>query len=191
MLDIHHLPGSTLKESKIFVFRRHPITLIPLAIATLLVLILPVGSYLFFQAFHPDFLQNPTNLALYALGASALFLIGWFFVFQIFMEYWLDVFIITDKRILDIDQHGLFGRTISESRLYRTQDVTSNVKGILQTIFDYGDVQIQTAGEKERFAFEDVAHPQRIAKMILELSEADRKENIEETVSELSTGHVE
>ena len=169
-----------------FIFRRYFLTLIPLIVATVLVFILPIGSYLFLQNVHPEILQDPINTVLFALGGSALFLIGWFFVFQIFMEYWLDVLIVTDKRILDIDQHGLFGRTVSESRLYRTQDATSEVKGVLQTIFDYGNVQIQTAGEKERFAFEQVAHPNQIAKMILELAEADRKENLENAVEDIA-----
>jgi hypothetical protein len=42
------------------------------------------------------------------LGVSIFFLYGLLFLFQLFLDYWLDVFILTDKRILDIEQKGLF-----------------------------------------------------------------------------------
>jgi len=146
--------------------------------------LIPPASYIFLRLVYPVFFDTPAYVALATMGVSTFFLFSWLFVFQYFVEYWLDVFILTDKRILDIDQKGLFGRTVSELRLYRTQDVTAEIKGFWRTMFDYGDIFIQTAGEMERFHFECVAHPNRIAKMILELAETDRKEHLEETVEE-------
>lgn len=186
MLDLHHLPGSDLKEQKLLLFRRHPITLIPLILTTVLVLALPVAGYFAVTLLKPGFLEEPGYLTLYVLGASAFFLFGALFAFQMFIEYWLDVFIVTDKRILDIDQHGLFSRTVSELRLYRAQDVTAEVKGILHSLIDYGDVYVQTAGEIERFRFEDVPHPNHVAKLILELAEEDRKDHLEAAVEEFA-----
>jgi len=186
MLDLHHLPGSDLNEQKFLLFRRHPITLIPLGITTAAVLVLPLAGYIALNALKPDFLAEPGFLTLYVLGASAFFLFGALFAFQMFIEYWLDVFILTDKRILDIDQHGLFSRTVSELRLYRAQDVTAEVKGMLHSIIDYGNVYVQTAGEIERFQFEDVPHPNHVAKLILELAEEDRKEHLEAAVEDFA-----
>lgn len=184
MLDLHHLPGSDLQEQKILFFRRHPITLIPLILTTALVLVLPASGWFALRAFKPEFFEEPGFFTLYVLGASAFFLFGALFAFQMFVEYWLDVFIVTDKRILDIDQHGLFSRTVSELRLYRAQDVTAEVKGMLHSLIDYGDVYVQTAGEVERFKFEDVPHPNHVAKLILELAEEDRKGHLEAAVEE-------
>jgi hypothetical protein len=184
MLDIHHLPGSDLHEQKFLLFRRHPITLVTLILTTAIVLVLPAAGYFGLLFFKPGFLEEPGYLALYVLGASSFFLFGALFTFQIFLEYWLDVFIVTDRRILDIDQHGLFGRTVSELRLYRAQDVTAEVKGVLHSLLDYGNVYVQTAGEIERFRFEDVPHPNHVAKLILELAEEDRKDHLEAAVEE-------
>ena len=100
------------------------------------------------------------------------------------MDYYLDVWIVTTKRVLNIEQTGLFARVVSELRLYRVQDVTSTVKGVVETLFDFGDVEIQTAGEKTRFLFEEIPHPNRISKSILELSEIERREQLDEAVSE-------
>lgn len=184
MLDIHHLPGSTLQESKITILRAHWITLIPVTLSTLIVLLLPFLGYIGFQQFNPELFAEEWRFTLYVLGASIFFLYGLLFCFQTFIDYWLDVFIVTDKRVLDIEQSGLFSRTVSELRMYRIQDVTAEVKGFIHTIFDYGNIHIQTAGEKQRFEFIDVAHPNQMAKMIIDMSEADRKEHLEEAVED-------
>jgi hypothetical protein len=186
MLDLHHLPGSDLRESKILYFRRHPITFLPLVLIALLVILIPFAAYYLISFLKPEFFAEPGYLTLFILGASIFFLFGSLFAFQMFIEYWLDVFILTDRRLLDIDQHGLFGRTVSELRLYRTQDVTAQVKGMLHSLLDYGDVFVQTAGEIERFKFEDISHPNHVAKLILEMSEADRKQQLDVAIEEFN-----
>jgi len=184
MLDVHHLPGSDLHESKIWTYRRHPITILSLFFITAMVFVLPIAGYIVLDFLYPGLFDVEANLALYVFVASIFFLCGWLFCFQMFIEYWLDVFIVTDKRVLDIDQKGLFDRTVSELRLYRVQDVTAQIKGVLHTVLDYGTVFIQTAGEQERFHFEDIPHPNQIAKNILEMSEIDRREHLEEAVED-------
>ena len=73
------------------------------------------------------------------------------------------------KKIVDIDQKGIFNHTISELRLEKIEDVTSQTKGALGTIFDFGNVFVQTAGAMERFEFENVPNPAYVSKMILDL----------------------
>ncbi|MFA5991130.1 MAG: PH domain-containing protein [Candidatus Doudnabacteria bacterium] len=92
-------------------------------------------------------------------------------LFLIFIFYYLNVQIITDIRIVDITQVGLFSHTISELHIDKIEDATSNTKGILGTIFNYGDVYIQTAGTVDRFEFESVPDPAGIEKLILDLYE--------------------
>ena len=184
MLDIHHLPGSNLQEKNVLIFRRHPITLLPLLFITVLLMAIPPAAYVFLKTFQPDFFGNDGYKTIFIVLAAIFFLSGWLFLFQSFIDYWLDALIITEKRILDIDQKGLFNRTVSELRLYRTQDVTADVKGLIRTLFDYGDVYVQTAGEAERFHMEDMPHPNRVAKMILEWAEQDRKEHLEDAVED-------
>lgn len=184
MLDLHHLPGSDLQENTVLTYRRHPITLVSLALTAIVLVALPPAAYITIRAIKPEFISNQVDMTLLVILASIFFLGGWLFVFQNFIDYWLDVFIVTDKRILDINQKGLFNRTVSELRLYRIQDVTAEVKGVLHTLLDYGEVHVQTAGEEERFHFEDIPHPNQLAKTILEWSEEDRKEHLEEAVED-------
>ncbi len=184
MLDLHHLPGSELEEKTTLVFRRHPLTLLPLILSMLLLFVLPLAVYAIIRAQYPEAMESVIFLPLFALSASTFFLMGWLFTFQLFIDWWLDMFILTDKRILDIEQKGLFGRVVSELRLYRAQDVTAEINGFWHSMFDYGTIFVQTAGEIERFKFEYISHPNLVAKMILEWAELDRKAHLEEAVEE-------
>lgn len=90
-------------------------------------------------------------------------------LFLIFVLYYLNIHIVTNIRIVDIDQKGLFNHTISELRLEKIEDVTSQTKGVLGTLFNFGTVYVQTAGAKERFEFENIPDPSMVSKMILDL----------------------
>lgn len=109
------------------------------------------------------------GLAVMALGLYELFI--WMLAFGFWLDYYLDYFLMTDRRVVDIEQSGLFDRSVAELRLYRIQDVTSVVKGFWPTMLRYGNVYIQTAGEKERFIFEQVPHPDVVVKKLLEMTD--------------------
>lgn len=189
MIDIHHLPGSRPNEEVIFLLRRHWFVVIPVFIAFLIILALPFAVYFFLQMYHPTILGDSARHALYVLVAGMFFLYAWLFLFQNFIDWYLDVWIVTSYRIINIEQHGLFGRTMSELMLYDVQDVTSEIKGIIPTLFDYGHVYIQTAGEQERFVFEEVEHPNHIAKRILELSHIRKIEHQRQGNQALDSGY--
>ena len=72
---------------------------------------------------------------------------------------------------MDVTQEGLFNHTVSELHIDKIEDVTSKTTGFFGTIFNYGDVYVQTAGTIERFEFVDVPNPASIEKMILDLYE--------------------
>lgn len=177
MIDLSNIPGSRPDEKTVFFLRRHWFSMIPVIIGFLVVLILPFAVYYIVNAQIPTFFSGPGKLDLYILGASMFFLYAWLFLFQNFIDWYLDIWIVTNYRIINIEQHGLFGRTMSELMLYNVQDVTSEIKGFIHTIFDYGVIHIQTAGETKRFEFEDIEHPNHVAKRVLELAHVRRIEH--------------
>lgn len=79
--------------------------------------------------------------------------------------------LITNENVVDMDQHGLFNRVISTLRLSRVQDVTVEVKGPMQTIFKYGTINIETAGEKDLFEFDYVPDPYAVKARVQDLFE--------------------
>jgi len=92
-------------------------------------------------------------------------------LFLVWLFYFLNVQIITDRRIVDIDQVGLFSHTVAELHIENIEDVTSETNGVFGTIFNYGMVFVQTAGTVERFEFDNVPNPAAIEKLILDLYE--------------------
>jgi hypothetical protein len=92
-------------------------------------------------------------------------------LFLIITIYYLNIQIITNLRVVDVSQEGLFSHTISELHIDKIEDATSQTNGVLGTIFNYGDVFVQTAGTVERFDFHNVPDPAAIEKIVLDLYE--------------------
>lgn len=183
-----YFPGQTPSERIFLVLRRDVITYIAFLVIALIMLIPFVILIVIFLR-SPDVFTNEFVNGLLMVGGSAylLFILG--LLLYGFIDYYLDVYIITDERIVDIRQLGLFKREIAELHLREVQDVSAKVDGFFPTLFHYGDVHIQTAGERENFVFYAVPHPYRVAKKIADLHESqieqDRlltEQNIEQGV---------
>ncbi len=88
------------------------------------------------------------------------FLALWVGFFVAWTDYYLDVWQVTDRRIIDVEQKGLFHRDEASVRFENIQDITIDTRGFLATIFDFGDLRVQSAGERREFIIQNVAHPQ-------------------------------
>ncbi len=157
-----------------FLLRRHIITFVPKIILFVILLGVPLFLGWFLNMIFPDLLVGPAASVVVTLSTSTFYLFTLVFFLTQFNDYFLDVWIVTNERIIDIEIRGLFSRTVSETRFYRVQDVTSEMKGFFATIFNYGNVYIQTAGSMERFIFRNIPRPVFIAEEIMKLIEADK-----------------
>jgi uncharacterized membrane protein YdbT with pleckstrin-like domain len=81
--------------------------------------------------------------------------------------YVLDVWIVTDKRIIDSTQHGFFSRSVSELHLSRVQDISVKVDGLFQSLLKFGDLVIQTAGTENKFDFRQIPNPNEVKNQIM------------------------
>lgn len=75
---------------------------------------------------------------------------------------------VTDRNVVQVLQKGLMIRKVSQLSLANVEDVTSEQKGIFATMFDYGTLKIETAGEQANFTFNYCPNPHRMAKIILD-----------------------
>jgi uncharacterized membrane protein YdbT with pleckstrin-like domain len=124
---------------------------------------------------YPNLLLGEISYPIILLVVSGYVLFIWLFGFFSFIDYYLDIWIITNQRIIDVRQEGFFSRTVSELKLSQIQDVTSELKGFFQFIFRYGDVHVQTAGEVQRFAFMQIPNPEQVRDIIIKLAEENKK----------------
>ena len=147
--------GQESGEEVMMLLRKHPIIIIFKLIGLFIAYFIPI---IFALAFIDFILQyNLFTILLFIISIWTLFI--WIIFFYSFTMYTLDVWIVTDRRIIDSTQHGFFNRKVSELHLSRIQDISVNTEGFIQTVFKFGDLHIQTAGTEERFKFLQIPRP--------------------------------
>ena len=99
--------------------------------------------------------------------AIAYLMIIMLIAFLFWMDHYLDVWIITNERVIDVEQHGLFRRETSEFGIDKVQDITVEVPHMIATFLKYGNLRIQTAGERS-FTIKDVPNIYEIKKTIMD-----------------------
>jgi hypothetical protein len=162
-----YFPGQEPNEKVIMVLRRHPWLLFKILFLYFVLLIIPLLLNGIFQKMPISQQEEPIFLA--GILASVYYLYVLTFFFRAWVDHYLDLWVVTDKRIVNIEQKGLFSRTISTVKLYRIQDVTSEVKGFLPTFFHYGNVLIQSAGHEGHFIFKQIPNPYSVSRKITAL----------------------
>jgi len=167
----HRLEG----EKIILLVRRHLFVLAYKELIWILVAILPIILYWLLRETFDNLLPADLQQPLSVIFVSVYYLYIWLFIFFTFVDYYLDVWIVTNERIIDIEQRGLFARVVSEQKLYRVQDTTAEVKGFFPTVLNFGNVYIQSAAEKERFVFKQIPNPNAVNKKIVSLVEENKK----------------
>ena len=175
MYSRRHFPNQKPNEHVIMFLRRHWIVPLKVFLVGALLSLVPLVIYLSFAK--TELLQSEMYYAVFILLSSAYYLFIVLFTFTNFVDYYLDVWIVTNMRIINIEQKGLFSRVISEKDLDIMQDVTSDVSGFLSTLLEYGDVFIQTAAETERFIFKEVPFAQEVSRRISNLVSEYKKIN--------------
>ncbi len=153
-------------EKIILKVRRHKLALIFESIFLLFFVILPPVLY---GVSEKLFVIKGNDLALFLGIYSVILLLAWVIFFIIWTNYYLDVLLVTDRRIVDIEQKGFFHREISTVRLDNVQDITVNIGGILATLLDLGTIRIQTAAEAREFIIKDVPKPNEVKSVIYDL----------------------
>jgi hypothetical protein len=93
--------------------------------------------------------------------------------FMIWTHYYLDLWIITDRRIIAVDQIHFFNRNVAIFRLERLQDIEFSIKGLIQTFFNFGTLSAQTAGHNEaNFSSTNLPHPDELQNLIQKAMDA-------------------
>jgi len=133
--------------------RKHWFIIVSQLLGTFLMLLFP-SFILFTIAIFPHTLIK-LNFSLAHYTALITFLIAsWTLLstmigFTTWTHYYLDLWIITDRRIILVDQIHFFNRRVSIFRLERLQDIEFEITGIIPTILNFGTVKAQTASSFE------------------------------------------
>ncbi len=74
-----------------------------------------------------------------------------------------DLFQVTDRDVIDIDRKPFgFGESRKQAPLDNIQNVTAERPGFFATVFDYGNVHIETAGAGADIIFDKIPRPSMV-----------------------------
>ncbi len=158
-------------EEVILLLRQHPIVNLGWVLTAILMLMVPALWELMPFGWMPERFQVMTMVLWYLLVLA--------FVLEKFLNWYFNVYIVTDERIVDIDFEGLIYRNLSVTQLNNIQDVTFRQAGVGAAMFNYGDVFIQTAAEQREFDFARVPQPARVVEILYMLQQEEEQEALE------------
>lgn len=158
-------------EEILKVVRKHWFIIVTQLIGAFMTAIVPLILLGFFVEL-PKFVGGPEiNVANHApiisFGVATWLLLSTFSGFVVWTHYYLDLWIITDRRIIAIEQIHFFNRNVAIFRLERLQDIEFSIKGLIQTFFNFGLLRAQTAGHMEaNFSSTGMPNPDELQNII-------------------------
>jgi uncharacterized membrane protein YdbT with pleckstrin-like domain len=153
-------------EEVVLEARRHWIVVLPIYIVLVLLSLAPVALYAVIDALPIALETTGWGPALLAFAYSGWMLALWVGGYFAWLDYHLDIWIVTTERVIDVEQKGFFRRETSSLRYDRIQDITAEVDGVLATFLKFGDVRVQNAGEAKEFVIANIANPQLVVDTI-------------------------
>jgi len=143
-------------EEVLFVFRKHPIVMRRGLILGMLAIL--VGSLVVFW--------QPTYTA-FILGVAGGAVLGALVMLPSWITWYFSVFIVTDKRLIQITQKGFWHRSVIDMGLNQIQMVNYQISGLQETMLGFGTIMMQTfVGD---LVIHEIGRPAKIQKKLLEI----------------------
>jgi hypothetical protein len=143
-------------EEVLFVFRKHPVVMRRGFVVAMVAILLGTVPSLF----------NPAY-STYFIGLAVGIVVGALVMLPSWISWYFSVFIVTDQRLIQITQKGLFHRSVIDMRLNQIQMVNYQVAGIQETLLGFGTIMMQTfVGD---LVIHEIHHPAAIQKKLLEI----------------------
>ena len=172
---ITDFPGRQPNEKILLVIRKHFIVYIRIVLLFMVTSVIPVLVFIAIWSNSFPLTSGGTVSVVGYLGATLYFLYSLAVLLIAWLDEEFDLFILTDRRLIDITQVSFLKRTVATTPLDQIQDTTSNISGILATILNYGTIDVQTAaGTASSFTIDHVPDPAMTARQILNYVESDR-----------------
>lgn len=164
----YRFEGQDPQEKILLLLRAHPITNLKWIVPAILLFLAPFFVPVVFSLINLDLSQIPTPFAVVFIVINYLLVLV--IVFEGFLHWYFNVYIVTDKNIVDVDFHSVLFKNIDVAPLRNIEDTSSSMGGILNSIFHYGHVYIQTAGAAKNIDLVSVPRPHHVADFILDES---------------------
>jgi len=145
----------------------------------IILLLLAVPFFFMFWLFRHDWWGMTLFLA------PIIFGLAW--IIRIIFLWRKNVLVITNQRLIDYDQRGLFDQLVSEIFYDQVEDVHGRIRGVWGTIFRYGEITIQSGNGKINIIAKQIKQPVYLQQEINEL----RQNYLAKKTLDFSKGAVE
>lgn len=141
-------------EEVLMVFRKHPVVMRRgLVYAAVAILLGTIPSLI-----RPEF-------SWFFIGLGAGFLLAVIVFFPSWISWYYSVYIVTDQRLIQVKQKGMFHRSMVALNLDQIQMVNYEIGGFQETVLGFGTIMIQTLVGS--LTIHEVHHPAKIQKKLL------------------------
>ena len=123
-------------EEIIFFMRQHPWVLARSAFWLILIVLAGFLSFL---------IGGFGTISLIIIVCLGIF--GLFYISRSWYAYTNDLFVLTNQRLIKIDQQGFFSRRVSETELDNVYNINYEIKGVIKSLLNFGDIKISTVGD--------------------------------------------
>jgi uncharacterized membrane protein YdbT with pleckstrin-like domain len=181
--DNPNLPNKVNEKEDIkLVIRADVFTLVVKSLFFYIVFFLFLIGRVFISGLEPIFISGYEFLM---WGVSSLMIVNFIVIFH---NYYLSMQIITNERVIDIDQTGIFKREINTVPITNIQDVTFKRDTFLKSILNYGDIIVQTSGQSPKeskdgvlgVVFNNVPRPAEVKEFLLQIKNSSENEKTKE-----------
>ncbi len=159
--------GQDPGENILLLLRAHPITNFSWIIFSIFVFFVPflVPKLLPFTGLNFSFI--PANFILILLIINYLLFLT--IIFEGFLYWYFNVTIVTNQKIVGINFDHLLYKGVDLAPLSKIEETDSLTAGIIGTIFNFGNVKVQTAGASIAIEMKNVPKAALVADMVLDL----------------------
>lgn len=145
-------------EEVLFVFRKHPIVMRKGLIISMVAVL---------AGLIPSAVKPSLGFGWFFGGLGAGILIGCILLLPYWVTWFYSVFIVTDKRLIQITQKGFFHRAVVDMALNQIQMINYQIAGLEETLLGFGTIVMQTyVGD---LVIHTVHKPAKIQKRLLEI----------------------
>lgn len=164
--DVHF--QSQREDEEILLFlRRHFITNFSWIFITIVLSLVPISIPILFPFLNMNISFVPAGLIIISLPFYYLILFSYALLH--FMTWFYNIFIVTQERIVDIDYSHTVIHNVAETKTTHIQDVNYTQTGFISSIFNYGNVFVQTAGSEVNFEAHSAPNPRKAVEIIANL----------------------
>lgn len=171
-LSLEDLPSAAAGEYRVALYRKHWVVLAKRLALPAALLVATIGAAALLSALSASGPGASPALVLAIATVAVGLPIG--IGLWAFFDYYHDVLIVTNRRIVHIERTPFIDTQRTEAFLTRVQDVNWSVSGVWGRLLGYGTLTVQTASTSGRIAFAHMPRPESARAIIVTQLEGAR-----------------